>query len=139
MKVGFIGAGTMGGSMCRKNSGHEILVHDRDAAAVQRCVDVGVSSMAEAVGESDVVFTSTRRRGTRSGGRAGRCESSPRRRGAGFSVTLAPTWGNAASAVERRWSLRDPGASRRTPGSSREPSTDDPPEHRLMLGGALHW
>jgi 3-hydroxyisobutyrate dehydrogenase-like beta-hydroxyacid dehydrogenase len=64
MKVGFIGAGNMGGPMCRniiKNSGHEILVHDRDAAAVQRCVDVGgtgVGSIAAAVGESDVVFTS---------------------------------------------------------------------------------
>ena len=64
MKVGFIGVGNMGGPMCRniiKNSGHEILVHDRDAAAVQRCVDVGgtgVGSIAEAAGESDVVFTS---------------------------------------------------------------------------------
>ena len=64
MKVGFIGVGNMGGPMCRniiKNSGHEILVHDRDAAAVERCVDAGgtgVGSIAGAVGESDVVFTS---------------------------------------------------------------------------------
>ena len=64
MKVGFIGVGNMGGPMCRnviKNSGHEILIHDRDAAAVQRCVEVGgtrADSMAEVVAESDVVFTS---------------------------------------------------------------------------------
>ena len=29
--------------------------------------------------------------------------------GRGLSLTLAPAWGNAASAVERLWSLRDPG------------------------------
>ena len=64
MKVGFIGVGNMGGPMCRnliKNSGQEILVHDRDAAAVERCEEVGgagVGSIAEAVAESDVVFTS---------------------------------------------------------------------------------
>lgn len=64
MKVGFIGVGNMGGPMCRniiKNSGHEILVHDRDAAAIQRCEEVGgtgVGSIAEAVAGSDVVFTS---------------------------------------------------------------------------------
>ena len=64
MKVGFIGVGNMGGPMCRniiKNSGHEILVHDRDEAAVQRCVEAGgtgVGSIAEAAAESDVVFTS---------------------------------------------------------------------------------
>ena len=64
MKVGFIGVGNMGGPMCRnmiKNSGQEILVHDRDAAAVRRCEEVGgtgVGSIAEAVAESDVVFTS---------------------------------------------------------------------------------
>ena len=64
MKVGFVGVGNMGGPMCRniiKNSGHEILVCDRDEAAVGRCVAVGgtgVGSIAEAVAESDVVFTS---------------------------------------------------------------------------------
>ena len=64
MKVGFIGAGNMGGPMCRnviKNSGREILVYDRDEAAVRRCEEAGgtgVGSIAEAVGESDVVFTS---------------------------------------------------------------------------------
>ena len=64
MKVGFIGVGNMGGPMCRnliKSCGHEILVHDRDTAAVQRCVDaggVGAGSIAAAVSESDVVFTS---------------------------------------------------------------------------------
>ena len=64
MKVGFIGVGNMGGPMCRnliKNSGQEILVHDRDAEAVRRCEEVGgagVGSIAEAVAESDVVFTS---------------------------------------------------------------------------------
>ena len=64
MKVGFIGAGNMGGPMCRnviRNSGREILVYDRDAAAVRRCEEAGgtgVGSIAEAVGESDVVFTS---------------------------------------------------------------------------------
>ena len=64
MKVGFIGVGNMGGPMCRnliRNSGHEVLVHDRDAAAVQRCVDaggVGAGSVAEAAAGSDVVFTS---------------------------------------------------------------------------------
>lgn len=64
MKVGFIGAGNMGGPMCRnviKNSGREILVYDRDEAAVRRCEEAGgtgVGSIAEAVSESDVVFTS---------------------------------------------------------------------------------
>lgn len=64
MKVGFIGVGNMGGPMCRnliRNSGHEVLVHDRDAAAVQRCVDaggVGAGSVAEAAAGADVVFTS---------------------------------------------------------------------------------
>lgn len=64
MKVGFIGVGNMGGPMCRnliRNSGHEILVHDRDEAAVRRCREAGgtgVGSIAEAAGESDVVFTS---------------------------------------------------------------------------------
>ena len=64
MKVGFIGVGNMGGPMCRniiRNSGHEVLVHDRDPAAVRRCVEVGgigAGSVTEAVAESDVVFTS---------------------------------------------------------------------------------
>ena len=64
MKIGFVGVGNMGGPMCRniiKNSGHEVLVCDRDKAAVERCVAVGgtgVGSIAEAAAESDVVFTS---------------------------------------------------------------------------------
>ena len=64
MKIGFVGVGNMGGPMCRniiKNSGHEVLVCDRDQAAVERCVAVGgtgVGSIAEAAAESDVVFTS---------------------------------------------------------------------------------
>ena len=64
MKIGFVGVGSMGGPMCRnliRNSGHEVLVHDRDAAAVRRCVDaggVGADSIAEAAARSDVVFTS---------------------------------------------------------------------------------
>ena len=64
MKIGFIGVGNMGGPMCRnliRNCGHEVLVHDRDDAAVRRCVEVGgigVGSIAEAAAASDVVFTS---------------------------------------------------------------------------------
>ena len=64
MKVGFVGVGNMGGPMCRniiKNSGHEILVFDLDAAAVERCVAVGgvaAGSIAGATAESDVVMTS---------------------------------------------------------------------------------
>ena len=130
-------------------------------------------------------------------GASGSVRVEPSASGRGLSVTLAPAWGNAASAVERLWSLRDPGglasnadpepgarldaelgygltgprgvgvatpyaglglaregarawragarwnlAPRFTLGleaTRREPSANAPPEHRLMLRGALHW
>ena len=130
-------------------------------------------------------------------GASGSVRVDPSASGRGLSLTLAPAWGDAASAVERLWSLRDPGglaanddfepgarldaelgyglkgprgvgvatpwaglglaregerawragarwalAPRFTLGleaTRREPSTNDPPEHRLMLRGALHW
>ena len=130
-------------------------------------------------------------------GASGSVRVDPSASGRGLSLTLAPTWGDAASAVERLWSLRDPGglaanadfepgarldaelgyglrgprgvgvatpwaglglaregerawragarwalAPRFTLGleaTRREPSTSDPPEHRLMLRGALRW
>ena len=130
-------------------------------------------------------------------GASGSVRVDPSASGRGLSLTLAPAWGNASSAVERLWSLRDPGglaanadfeprarldaelgyglkgprgvgvatpwaglglaregerawragarwklAPRFTlglEGTRHEPSTDDPPEHRLMLRGALHW
>ena len=130
-------------------------------------------------------------------GASGSVRVEPSASGRGLSLTLAPTWGNAASAVERLWSLRDPGglaanaafeararldaelgyglkgprgvgvatpwaglglaregerawragarwniAPRFTLGleaTRREPSANDPPEHRLMLRGALRW
>ena len=130
-------------------------------------------------------------------GASGSVRVDPSASGRGLSLTLAPAWGDAASAVERLWSLRDPGglaanadfeprarldaelgyglrgprgvgvatpwaglglareearawragarwklAPRFTLGleaTRHEPSTDDPPEHRLMLRGALRW
>ena len=130
-------------------------------------------------------------------GASGSVRVEPSASGRGLSLTLAPAWGNASSAVERLWSLRDPGglaanddfeARARldaelgyglrgprnvgvaTPwaglglaregerawragarwklapdftlgleATRHEPSTNDPPEHRLMLRGALHW
>ena len=42
-------------------------------------------------------------------GASGSVRVDPSASGRGFSLTLAPTWGDAASAVERLWSLRDPG------------------------------
>ena len=130
-------------------------------------------------------------------GASGSVRVEPSASGRGLSLTLAPTWGDAASAVERLWSLRDPGglaanddfeprarldaelgyglkgprgvgvatpwaglglaregerawragarwklAPNFTLGleaTRHEPSTNDPPEHRLMLRGALHW
>ena len=130
-------------------------------------------------------------------GASGSVRVEPSGSGRGLSLTLAPTWGDASSAVERLWSLRDPGglaanadieprarldaelgygltgprgvgvatpyaglglaregerawragarwdlAPRFTLGfeaTRREPSTDAPPEHRLMLRGALRW
>ena len=130
-------------------------------------------------------------------GASGSVRVEPSASGRGLSLTLAPTWGDASSAVERLWSLRDPGglaanadpeprarldaevgyglkgprgvgvatpyaglglaregarawragarwklAPRFTLGleaTRREPSANDPPEHRLMLRGALRW
>ena len=130
-------------------------------------------------------------------GASGSVRVDPSASGRGLSLTLAPAWGNASSAVERLWSLRDPGglaanadfeprarldaelgyglrgprgagvatpyaglglaregerawragarwdlAPRFTLGleaTRHEPSTNDPPEHRLMLRGALRW
>ena len=130
-------------------------------------------------------------------GASGSVRVDPSASGRGLSLTLAPAWGDASSAVERLWSLRDPGglaanddfeAGARldaevgyglrgprgvgvaTPwaglglareearawragarwklapdftlgleATRHEPSTDDPPEHRLMLRGALRW
>ena len=130
-------------------------------------------------------------------GASGSVRVDPSASGRGLSLTLAPAWGDASSAVERLWSLRDPGGLAAnadfeprarldaelgyglkgprgvgvaTPyaglglaregerawragarwklapdftlgleGTRHEPSTDEPPEHRLMLRGALHW
>ena len=130
-------------------------------------------------------------------GASGSVRVEPSASGRGLSLTLAPTWGDAASAVERLWSLRDAGglaanadfeprarldaelgyglrgprgvgvatpyaglglareeerawragarwnlAPNFTLGleaTRREPSANGPPEHRLMLHGALRW
>ena len=130
-------------------------------------------------------------------GASGSVRVAPSASGRGLSLTLAPAWGDAASAVERLWSLRDPGGLAAnddfeprarldaelgyglkgprgvgvaTPyaglglareddrawragarwklapdftlgleATRHEPSTNDPPEHRLMLRGALRW
>jgi len=64
MKVGFIGVGNMGGPMCRniiKNTNHEVVVFDLNAAAVKECTDLGASSagsVAELAKACDVVITS---------------------------------------------------------------------------------
>lgn len=64
MKVGFIGVGNMGGPMCRnivKNSNHEVVVFDLDAAAVKSCTDLGATlgaSVADVAARCDVVITS---------------------------------------------------------------------------------
>ena len=42
-------------------------------------------------------------------GASGSVRLAPSGSGRGLSLTLAPAWGDAASAVERLWSLRDPG------------------------------
>ena len=130
-------------------------------------------------------------------GASGSVRVEPSASGRGLSLTLAPAWGDASSAVERLWSLRDAGdlaanadfeprarldaelgyglrgprgVGVATPwaglglareekrawragarwklapdftlgleATRHEPSTDDPPEHRLMLRGTLHW
>lgn len=63
MKVGFIGLGHMGGPMCRNiiKGGHQVVVHDLVADAVQRCVDLGATaggSIANTASEVEVVMTS---------------------------------------------------------------------------------
>jgi 3-hydroxyisobutyrate dehydrogenase-like beta-hydroxyacid dehydrogenase len=64
MKVGFIGVGNMGGPMCRniiRNTNHEVVVFDLNAAALKACTDLGASSaasVADVAGRCDVVITS---------------------------------------------------------------------------------
>ena len=63
MKIGIIGVGNMGGPMCRniiKNTNHQVVVHDLDPAAVERCTALGASSVPSIAGLAgcDVVFTS---------------------------------------------------------------------------------
>ena len=49
----------------------------------------------------------TRRSGYEEWGASGAIRIQPSASGRGLSVTLAPTWGAAASGVERLWGLRD--------------------------------
>ncbi len=64
MKVGFIGVGNMGGPMCRniiRNTNHEVVVFDPNAAALEACTNLGASaaaSVAEVARNCDVVITS---------------------------------------------------------------------------------
>lgn len=63
MKLGFIGAGNMGGPMCHNliKHDHQMLIHDLSPAVVERFVSLGATAgkSAEAVtAESEVVFTS---------------------------------------------------------------------------------
>ncbi len=64
MKIGFIGAGNIGGPMCRnviKKCDAEVIVFDLRAEAVKRCTEVGgkaAGSIAEAVKDADVILTS---------------------------------------------------------------------------------
>ena len=64
MKVGFIGVGNMGGPMCRniiRNTNHEVVVFDLNAAAVAACTELGATvggSVAELAAGCDVVLTS---------------------------------------------------------------------------------
>ena len=63
MKIGFIGVGNMGGPMCRniiRNTNHQVVVHDLDAAAVARCTSLGATSVDSigALAGCEVVFTS---------------------------------------------------------------------------------
>jgi 3-hydroxyisobutyrate dehydrogenase-like beta-hydroxyacid dehydrogenase len=64
MKVGFIGVGNMGGPMCRniiRNTNHEVVVFDLNAAAVAACTELGATvggSVAEVAARCDVVITS---------------------------------------------------------------------------------
>jgi 3-hydroxyisobutyrate dehydrogenase-like beta-hydroxyacid dehydrogenase len=62
MKIGFIGVGNMGGPMCRniiKNTNHEVVVFDRNPAAMAACAGAAASaSVAALAAACDVVFTS---------------------------------------------------------------------------------
>jgi len=62
MKVGFIGIGKMGAPMCRNliRSGHEVIVHDVAAAAVNTMTDAGATSAPSpkaVTAQVEVVFT----------------------------------------------------------------------------------
>lgn len=64
MRIGWIGAGNMGGPMCRnliRNVNHEVVVFDLDPKAVEACVAVGghaAESLAALTGSCEVIFTS---------------------------------------------------------------------------------
>jgi 3-hydroxyisobutyrate dehydrogenase-like beta-hydroxyacid dehydrogenase len=64
MKVGFIGVGSMGGPMSRnivKNSNHEVVVFDLNAAAVDACVAAGATratNIAEIAASCEVIMLS---------------------------------------------------------------------------------
>lgn len=62
MKIGFIGVGNMGGPMCRniiRNTNHEVVVFDRDPAAMVACTGARAGESVAAVSaECDVVITS---------------------------------------------------------------------------------
>src|SRR6185312_12933554 len=64
MKVGFIGAGNMGGPMCRniiRNTNHDVVVFDLNPAAIKACTDLGAhagTSVEQVAADCDVVFTS---------------------------------------------------------------------------------
>ena len=62
-RIGFIGAGNMGGAVARRlaTGGWSVRVHDPSAAAVERCVEAGAvaaADLADAVRDADVVVTS---------------------------------------------------------------------------------
>ncbi len=64
MKVGFVGVGHMGGPMCRniiKNSGHDVIVYDLSAEAIEACTALGATagtSVKDIAAEVDVIMTS---------------------------------------------------------------------------------
>ena len=66
MTIGFIGAGRMGGPICRHlvaGSGHEVAVFDPNPEAVRACTDAGAKAcdtIAELAATSEVIFTSLR-------------------------------------------------------------------------------
>lgn len=59
MKLGFIGLGNMGCPMAHRliDAGHELVVHDLDAAAVQQLVDVGAHACSNPREVADAVDT----------------------------------------------------------------------------------